>query len=236
MRHWASPPTLWAFLSSSEREAIRLTSPSKSVSRSVVSNSLHPCELYPTRLLCPRNSPGKNTGVGCHVLLQGIFPTQGLNPSLLRCRQTLPSEPPGKPPSPFQNLQLVSSAGTWAGCLHPVLHRWAGPSRGDSHRVRAARGRGGLLLSSLELDLCASQGGLLRFLTLLLHLGGEKADRIQPAKGPPEKVSLAHSLREPLYLQLGVLWRLYEGLIRGGVRVFRERESLGRRVLVGRRG
>ena len=34
-------------------------------------------------------SPGKNTGVGCHVLLQGIFPTQGLNPGLLHCRQIL---------------------------------------------------------------------------------------------------------------------------------------------------
>ena len=32
---------------------------------------------------------GKNTGVGCHFLLQEIFPTQGLNPSLLHCRQTL---------------------------------------------------------------------------------------------------------------------------------------------------
>ena len=87
MRHWASPPTLWAFLSSSEREAIRLTSPSKSVSRSVVSNSLHPCELYPTRLLCPRNSPGKNTGVGCHFLLQGIFLTQASNLCLLHLLQ-----------------------------------------------------------------------------------------------------------------------------------------------------
>ena len=35
------------------------------------------------------DSPGKNTGVGSHSLLQGIFPTQGLNPGLLRCRQTL---------------------------------------------------------------------------------------------------------------------------------------------------
>ena len=34
-------------------------------------------------------SPGKNTGVGCHALLQGIFPTQGLNPGLLHCRQIL---------------------------------------------------------------------------------------------------------------------------------------------------
>ena len=35
--------------------------------------------LGPTRLLCPRGSPRKNTGVGFHALLQGIFPTQGLN-------------------------------------------------------------------------------------------------------------------------------------------------------------
>ena len=41
------------------------------------------------RLLCPWNSPGKNTGVGCHALLQGIFLTQGLNPGFLHCRQIL---------------------------------------------------------------------------------------------------------------------------------------------------
>ena len=35
------------------------------------------------RLLCQWNFPGKNTGVGCHFLLQGIFPTQGSNPHLL---------------------------------------------------------------------------------------------------------------------------------------------------------
>ena len=35
------------------------------------------------RLLCPWNFPGKNTGEGCHVFLQGIFPTQGLNLHLL---------------------------------------------------------------------------------------------------------------------------------------------------------
>ena len=33
--------------------------------------------------------PGKNTGVGCHFLLQEIFPTQGLNPDLLHCRKSL---------------------------------------------------------------------------------------------------------------------------------------------------
>ena len=42
-----------------------------------------------TRFLRPWGSPGKNTGVGSHSLLQGIFPTQGLNSSLLHYRQIL---------------------------------------------------------------------------------------------------------------------------------------------------
>ena len=50
---------------------------------SVVSHSLQPHELQPTRLLRPWDSPGKNPGAGCHALLQGIFPTQGLHPHLL---------------------------------------------------------------------------------------------------------------------------------------------------------
>ena len=40
--------------------------------------------LWPRGLLCPRNSPGKNTGVGNRSLLRGIFPTQGSNLGLLR--------------------------------------------------------------------------------------------------------------------------------------------------------
>ena len=43
-----------------------------------------PPGLQSTKLLCPWDFPGKNTGVGCHFLLQGIFPTQGLNLCLLR--------------------------------------------------------------------------------------------------------------------------------------------------------
>ena len=50
---------------------------------SVVSDSLQPHGLYPARFLCPWDFPGKNTGVGCHFLLQRIFPTQGSNPCLL---------------------------------------------------------------------------------------------------------------------------------------------------------
>ena len=51
--------------------------------------TLWPHGLYPTRLLSPWNSPGKNTGVCSHFLLQGIFPTQGLNLALPYCRLIL---------------------------------------------------------------------------------------------------------------------------------------------------
>ena len=43
-----------------------------------LSPTLRPHELKPTRFLCLWNFPGKNTEVGCHFLVQGIFPTQGL--------------------------------------------------------------------------------------------------------------------------------------------------------------
>ena len=55
-----------------------------SESCSVVSDSLQTHGLY-----SPWNSPGQNTGVGSHSLLQGIFPTQGLNQGLLHCRRIL---------------------------------------------------------------------------------------------------------------------------------------------------
>ena len=51
--------------------------------------SLQPHGLQPTRLLCQQNSPGKNTGVGCHFLLQEISPTQGSNQGLPHNRQIL---------------------------------------------------------------------------------------------------------------------------------------------------
>ena len=48
---------------------------------SAVSDSLQPRGLRPARLLCPQNFPGENTGAGCHFLLQGICPIQGLSQS-----------------------------------------------------------------------------------------------------------------------------------------------------------
>ena len=57
-------------------------------SHSVVSNCCN-YGLQPARLLCPWDFPGKNTEVGCHFLLQGNFPTQGLKLGVLPCRQIL---------------------------------------------------------------------------------------------------------------------------------------------------
>ena len=56
----------------------------KSESCSVESDCLRPCGLY-----SPWNSPGHNTRVGSHSLLQGIFPTQGSSPGLPHCRRIL---------------------------------------------------------------------------------------------------------------------------------------------------
>ena len=56
---------------------------------SVTSNSLQPYELQPNRLFCPWDFPGKNSGVGGHLLLQRILLTQGLNSHVQHCRRIL---------------------------------------------------------------------------------------------------------------------------------------------------
>ena len=61
---------------------------------SVVSNSLRPYGPQPARLLCPWDSPGKNTGVGCHAVLPRDLSNPGIEPASL----TSPAlGPPGKP-------------------------------------------------------------------------------------------------------------------------------------------
>ena len=68
-------------------------------------------DCSPTRLLCAWDSPGKNSEVACHSLLQGAFWTQGLNSGLLHWRQiVLPSEPQGKPLRLFTHFKFLYSA------------------------------------------------------------------------------------------------------------------------------
>ena len=70
---------------------------SESVSFSIMSNSLWPHGLQSARLLCPWDSPGKNTAMGSHSFLQEIFPTQGSNSGLLHWQvDSLTFEPPEK--------------------------------------------------------------------------------------------------------------------------------------------
>ena len=72
---------------------------------SIVLDPLQAHGLQPSRLLCLWDFPDKNTGVGYHFLLEGIFPTQGENPCLLHLlhwqADSLPTELPGKPLVPL---------------------------------------------------------------------------------------------------------------------------------------
>ena len=72
---------LWYQFHLSKFQALACLSQTKPFS--VMSNSLRSYVLYSARLLCPLDFPGKTTGVDCHFLLQGIFPTKGLNLHLL---------------------------------------------------------------------------------------------------------------------------------------------------------
>ena len=97
----------------------------ESESHSVMSDSLWLHGLYSLW-----NSPGQNTGVGCHFLFQGIFPTQGSNLGLSHCRQTLYS-------LSHQYMQnFVYALQDWSLCFpqssgRPIIKScW--PSRPDS--------------------------------------------------------------------------------------------------------
>ena len=77
---------------------------------------MRPHGLQPTRLLCPWDSLGQDTGVGCHALFQGIFPTQEWNLGLRYRRQALLSESapavlaPPILPSPCCGASTISPA------------------------------------------------------------------------------------------------------------------------------
>ena len=85
---------------------------------SVVSDFSRCYGLSPARLLCPWDSPGKNTGVDCRAFLQGIFQTQGWNPHLLSLLHwRAGSLPPRTPEKPWRggilNLKEKSSSNSF---------------------------------------------------------------------------------------------------------------------------
>ena len=78
---------------------------------SVVSDSLRPHRLQPTKRLSPWDSRGKNTGVDCHALLQGIFPTQGSSLNVLHWQAG--SLPLASPEKPFMSVLNHQSPAFW---------------------------------------------------------------------------------------------------------------------------
>ena len=79
--------------------------------------------IQPTRLLCPWDSPGNNTGVSCHTLFQGIFRTQGWNPRLLHLLHwqagPLPPAPPGKPGNMLLSQDVLPFVVYFVKCAKP---------------------------------------------------------------------------------------------------------------------
>ena len=113
-----------------------MTDHRKSESHSVLSDSLGPHGLQRARLLCPWDSPGKNTGVGSHSGLQGIFPTQGSNPDRTAGRFftvcssnhfLLAPEVPNSQPEKFQNCGMNPCV------LNPYWHTLRGTGPGLTH-------------------------------------------------------------------------------------------------------
>ena len=102
-------PTGWECRAQGSAEELRLARTQRHVSvcAGLVTQScltLRPRGLLPVRLLCPWNSPGKDTGVSCRALIEGIFPPQGSNSRLLcllyQQAGSLLLAPAGKPMRP----------------------------------------------------------------------------------------------------------------------------------------
>ena len=91
-------------------------------SYSVACDSSWPHRLWSTRPLCPWDSPGQNTGVGSHSLLQGIFLAKGSNLGLLHCRQILYHLSPQGSPSPVLVVSIYGAPTVGWGSRFPTLH------------------------------------------------------------------------------------------------------------------
>ena len=102
---------------------------------------LQPHGLKPTRLFCPWYSPGKNSGVGCHALLQGIFNT-GIKPRSLV--------------SPARAGEFLTISTTWEA--HSKGVNICKPGRGTSEEINPTST---LILDSwiYNLQNCAGGGG-----------------------------------------------------------------------------
>ena len=104
------------------------------LSRLVVSNSLPPHRLWPTRLLCPCDFPGKNTRVSCHFLLQEISLTQGSNSQLSHLLQwqadSFTMVPPKKPQGSCKQC-IPDSLKVWLLWVSEINWRLRGKKQPD---------------------------------------------------------------------------------------------------------
>ena len=168
------------------------------LSCSVVSDSMWPHGLQPTRLLCPWDFPGKSTRVGYHALFEGIFPTQGWN-THLSCllhwqAGSLPQAPPGKPLRYMCGQHRILS-----------LHRlWENQGRNNSNsdnkpRVFCKRLRGELCDEILKQDATDQATILARFAVTLCRGGPGQLHK----KWAPEGVIVAG--RNHFWLHVGTV-------------------------------
>ena len=193
-----------------------------------MSNSFQLHGPLTARILCPLDSPGKNTEVGWRALLQGIFPTQGLNLSLLRLLHwqagSFPLGPPGKP-SFFQlydqfSLNSVRSAfllSMQSDTSHkpsdfffPLRHRpYCNPDWLLSRPAQSCTKISSITLGFPSILFCVNfllpQFLGLFFLSLCLHFAGAHSPVL------PEKGDLGHKIfRSPvwkcLYYALTLDW------------------------------
>ena len=143
--------------------------------------------VQPVRLLNSWDFPGKNTGMDYHFLLQGIFPMQGSNPGFPHCKQTLLSEPPGKPI--FQHIAQISQTSAPRRSHFPFIHKsqqleplilllcnlfqvvFVHSSSGRSNRILWT----GWLLNNRNLFLTGLESGNLRSRCLPALLSGESS-------------------------------------------------------------
>ena len=143
----------------------------------------NPMDCSAPGLLCPWDSPGKNTGVGCHALLQGIFPTQGSNPRLLHWQvDSLPLSHQWSPAwvctaNNWRNYDLLISVWPqprfWVFWLQDS--KWDWPYKDDAGDVLAW-----LMLAAIHFVSRSSDGSLcfcVDFFFTLTHLFRELENR-----------------------------------------------------------
>ena len=161
-------------------------------------DSWRPYEPWPTRLLCPWDSPSKNTGVDCHALLQGIFPTQGSNSCLLSLLH-------------WQMRSLPNST-TWVVCLTSFKWgHWSPDNFGDVSRGKQlSEDRTRTRTKSSQASGQSSEGGMV---FRGIWDGGQPAEVLGEENHSPWHPHWDLMWSGPPYLSLGPMASLLRGFL-----------------------